>query len=75
MSKYERHAQNEEAGKVFNNYYNRQRNDWLHDDVYKHKYPNAVGQMLRRLYESGQIKNKNEFEVISNGLCDCQRQE
>lgn len=56
----------------FNTYYDRQLNDWLHDYIYKYNYPNIIGQTLRKSYENGQIKNKQEFEVIFDGLRDSQ---
>lgn len=56
----------------FNTLYDRQFNNWLHDYIYKKKYPNEVGQQLRARYENGKIRNQSEFEealddVLSGG--------
>ena len=47
----------------FNTFYDRQMNNWLHDFVYKHGYPNEVGKMMLPLYECGKIKNIAEFKA------------
>lgn len=56
----------------YNNYYDRQLNNWLHKYVYKRKYKNQVGYRLRQEYEHGKIKNESEFkEVLERVLSDC----
>ena len=53
----------------FNTLYDRQLNNWLHDYVYKKKYPLSIGKELRKQYENGKIKNLEEFEeVLQNVL-------
>ena len=57
----------------YNIYYDRQLNNWLHKYVYKRKYKSRVGYCLRQEYESGKIKNENEFkEVLEGVLSDCE---
>lgn len=57
----------------YNIYYDRQLNNWLHKYVYKRKYKNRVGYLLRQAYEGGNIKNENEFrEVLGHVLSDCE---
>lgn len=57
----------------YNNYYDRQLNNWLHKYVYKRKYKNQIGYRLRQEYESGKIKNENEFkEMLGHMLSDCE---
>lgn len=53
----------------YNIYYDRQLNNWLHKYVYKRNYKNQVGCCLRQEYESGKIRNENEFrEVLEDVL-------
>ena len=53
----------------YNTYFDRQMNNWLHKYLYKKGYGCEVGQRLRALYESGQIKNESEFrEVMAHVL-------
>ena len=57
----------------YNTYYDRQLLNWLHKYVYKRKYPNKAGKLLRAEYESGKIKNENDFlEVLPHVLSCCQ---
>lgn len=57
----------------FNTYFDRQLNNWLHSYLYKKNYPEIVGQKLRRQYENGKIKNREDFEeVLQNVLRDCE---
>lgn len=45
---------------------------WLHKYVYKRKYENHIGSMLRRAYEDAGIRNENEFtEVLGSVLSGC----
>ena len=46
----------------FNTLYDRQMNNWLHDYLYKKDYPNEIGKIMRKEYESGHITNVSEFE-------------
>ena len=56
----------------YNTFYDRQLNNWLHKYVYKRKYENHIGSMLRRAYEDSRIRNENEFkEVLENVLSGC----
>lgn len=48
----------------YNTYYDRQINNWLHKYVYKKKYNYVIGQTLRQLYESGNIKTESEFKEV-----------
>lgn len=57
---------------LYNTFYDRQLNNWLHKYVYKRKYENHIGSMLRRAYEDARIRNENEFkEVLENVLSGC----
>ncbi|WP_461207290.1 hypothetical protein [Clostridium sp. DL1XJH146] len=48
-------------------------NDWLHIYVYKYKKNNAIGELLRKKYDSGEIQNESEFkEVLKNVLSSSQ---
>lgn len=56
----------------FNTLFDRQLNNWLHCYLYKRNYPNTVGQILRKQYEDGKIRNREEFEdVLKNVLSNC----
>ena len=56
----------------YNTFYDRQLNNWLHKYVYKRKYENHIGSILRRAYEDARIRNENEFkEVLENVLSGC----
>ena len=56
----------------FNTLYDRQLNNWLHSYLYKKNYPDSVGKTIRKKYEDGCIRNRDEFEeVLKNVLCDC----
>ena len=58
----------------YNTYYDRQLNNWLHQYVYKHSFPNETGQKLRQHYEHTPIKNEMEFkEVLRDVLSDCKK--
>ena len=58
----------------FNTLFDRQMNNWLHEYLYKKSFPNSVGRDLRYMYESGLIKNENDFkEVLKNVLLDSER--
>lgn len=55
----------------FNTLYDRQINNWLHEYLYKKDYSQEIGQMLRKRYEEGKIRNEQEFkenlkDVLSN---------
>lgn len=52
----------------FNTLYDRQLNNWLHDYLYKKNYPNAIGQILRREYEHGNVRDANSFEEVLNDV-------
>ncbi|NMB43058.1 MAG: hypothetical protein GX995_02875 [Clostridiales bacterium] len=57
-----------------NTYYDRQFNDWMHDKFYKRGFDNKVGQKLRREYEDGKIKSRQEFEeVLKYVLSNCKK--
>ena len=56
----------------FNTLFDRQLNNWLHCYLYKRNYTNTVGQILRKQYEDGKIRNREEFEdVLKNVLSNC----
>lgn len=58
----------------FNTLFDRQLNNWLHDYLYKKNYPIETGKIMRDKYESGFIRNENEFkEVLNNVLFDSKR--
>ena len=58
----------------YNTFYDRQLNNWLHKYVYKRKYDNHVGSLLRQAYEDARIRNEDEFrEVLKNVLSDCEK--
>lgn len=58
----------------FNTLFDRQLNNWLHDYLYKKNYPIETGKIMRDKYESGFIRNENEFkEVLNNVLFDSER--
>lgn len=58
----------------FNTFLDRQLNDWLHDYVYKKKYPASVGQKLRARYECGGITELESFkEALRDVLSDRER--
>ena len=46
----------------YNTFYDRQLNNWLHKYVYKRKYENTIGYLLRKEYENGKIKTESEFK-------------
>lgn len=48
----------------FNTLFDRQLNNWLHCYLYKRNYTNTVGQILRKQYEDGKIRNREEFEDV-----------
>ena len=56
----------------YNTFYDRQLNNWLHKYVYKRKYENHIGSMLRWAYEDAGIRNESEFtEVLGSVLSGC----
>lgn len=58
----------------FNTLFDRQLNNWLHDYLYKKKYPIETGRVMREKYENGLIRNKHEFkEVLNNVLSNSER--
>ena len=58
----------------FNTLFDRQLNNWLHDYLYKRDYPMDTGKMIREKYESGLIRNENEFkEALNNVLSGSER--
>mgnify|MGYP003102629740 FL=1 len=58
----------------YNTFYDRQLNNWLHKYVYKQKYDNAVGCVLRKEYENGKIRSESDFkEVLDYVLSDCKK--
>lgn len=58
----------------FNTLFDRQMNNWLHAYLYKKNYPNEVGVKMREAYDTGRIRNLNEFEeVLENVLCGSER--
>ena len=58
----------------FNTLFDRQLNNWLHDYLYKKNYPIETGKIMREKYESGLIRNEQEFmEVLDNVLSDSKR--
>ena len=46
----------------FNTLFDRQLNNWLHNYLYKKSYPIETGCIMREKYESGLIRNENEFK-------------
>ena len=49
--------------------FDRKFNDWLHIYLYKNKkYPSEIGRRLRKKYESGLIKSKDDFEAALNDI-------
>lgn len=52
----------------YNTYYDRQLNNWLHKYVYKKKYGDSIGCVLREDYEKGKIKTENEFKEMLNNV-------
>ena len=48
----------------YNTFYDRQLNNWLHKYVYKRKYENTIGYLLRKEYENGKIKTESEFKEL-----------
>ena len=57
----------------FNTLFDRQLNNWLHDYLYKKDLPNPVGRIMRNKYESGLIRDENNFkEVLEDVLSDCE---
>ena len=58
----------------FNTLFDRQLNNWLHDNLYKKNYSIETGKIMRHKYESGFIRNEHEFkEVLNNVLFDSER--
>ena len=58
----------------FNTYYDRQFNDWMHDQFYKRGYDDKIGILLRKAYENGKIKSVEEFkEVLAHVLSDSKK--
>lgn len=58
----------------FNTLFDRQLNNWLHDNLYKKNLPDSIGKEMRLKYECGLIKNENDFkEVLKNVLSNCER--
>ena len=58
----------------FNALFDRQLNNWLHDYLYKKKYLIETGKIMREKYESGLIRNEQEFmDVLNNVLSDSKR--
>lgn len=56
----------------YNTYYDRQLNNWLHKYIYKQKYDNKIGYILRKSYESGYIKTESEFnKELEHVLSGC----
>lgn len=45
----------------FNTYYDRQFNDWMHNQFYKRGYDNRICTFLRKSYEDGINKNSRRF--------------
>ncbi len=52
----------------FNTLYDRQLNNWLHEYLYKKDYDREIGQILRKYYEDGKIRNKQEFKEKLNNV-------
>ena len=48
----------------FNALYDRQINNWLHENVYKKNYPDSIGILLRESYEKGSIRNEDDFMEV-----------
>lgn len=58
----------------FNTLFDRQLNNWLHDNLYKKNYSIETGKIMRDKYESGFIRNEHEFkEVLNNVLSGSER--
>ncbi|MDW8802487.1 hypothetical protein P8V03_15165 [Clostridium sp. A1-XYC3] len=52
-----------------NTKHDRTMNDWLHVHLYKYEKNSTIGELLRRKYDSGEIKNESGFrEVLKNVL-------
>ena len=57
---------------LFNTYYDRQFNNWLHKYIYKKDYDDSVGRQLRNLYESAKILTEQDFkEELKHVLSNC----
>ena len=55
----------------FNTLFDRQLNNWLHEYLYKKNYPIEIGKIIREKYESGFVRNEQDFkEVLNNVLFD-----
>ena len=52
----------------FNTLFDRQLNNWLHDYLYKKSYPIDTGRIMRENYESGLIRNEQEFKEVLNNV-------
>ena len=52
----------------FNTLFDRQINNWLHSYLYKKNYPNEIGRELRRQYEEGRIRKREDFERELNNV-------
>ncbi|MCD7784302.1 MAG: hypothetical protein LUH18_01755 [Oscillospiraceae bacterium] len=52
----------------YNTYIDRQLNNWLHSYLYKKNYPDAVGCMMRKRYEAGDIQTEKDFKEVLEGV-------
>ena len=49
----------------FNTLFDRQLNNWLHEYLYKKNYPIEIGKIIREKYESGFVRNEQDFKEHS----------
>ncbi|MCD7732145.1 MAG: hypothetical protein LUH56_01725 [Oscillospiraceae bacterium] len=52
----------------YNTYIDRQLNNWLHSYLYKKNYPDAVGCMMRKRYEAGDIQTEKDFKEVLDSV-------
>ena len=56
----------------FNTLFDRQMNNWLHDNLYKRDCPDEVGQKMRKMYEQGRIRTEKEFrDLLEEAMAGC----
>ena len=56
----------------YNTLFDRQINNWLHDNLYKRDFPDEVGQKLRKLYDNGRIRTEKDFlNLLEEVMAEC----
>ena len=56
----------------YNTLFDRQINNWLHDNLYKRDFPDEVGQKLRKLYDNGRIHTEKDFlNLLEEVMAEC----